>query len=326
MAYYTTLFIENNILDASNIYKTPATLRQIQQGELIMRDYSIYIPRFKAFLAGQSKSNFTVKQYSLDCAQFVKFMKEQKYEIISVEVIEAYRQWLQLHYTSIQSVNRKLASLKSFIHFLQAREVIPLFADDLFSPLPFEKKELQTLSARQIRQALHVWLTSYETAEQKDISWMALRNYTIMRVIAEFGIKSSEIVRMKWSHVHNDFIRILTKRSYRDLPLQPALLDVLQFYKEETLKQLPIGQEVDYIWLGLGNKLGEPITVKTIERLFSYVSQQVGFSVTTTNVRYTAIKQDMDNTLQDIEDLYEKYGYARKGVLQERAARMEKPK
>lgn len=290
-----------------------------------MTDYSIYVPRFKAFLASQSKSDFTVKQYSLDCAQFINYLKEQQMEIISAQVIETYRQWLQQHYTSIQSVNRKLASLKSFIHFLQAREVIPILADELFSPMPFEKKELQTLSAWQIRQALHVWLTSYETAEQEEITWMALRNYTIMRVIAELGIKSSEVVRMKWSHLHNDFIRILTKRSYRDLPLQPALLDVFQFYREETLKRFPVAQEVDYIWLGLGNKLGEPITVKTIERLFSYVSQQVAFSVTTTNVRYTAIRQDMGNAQQDIEDLYEKYGYARKGVLQERAARMEKP-
>ncbi|WP_107839765.1 tyrosine-type recombinase/integrase [Metasolibacillus meyeri] len=289
-----------------------------------MTDYSIYVARFKAFLVSQSKSNYTVKQYSLDSAQFVKFMKEQNCEMLMVETIQAYKEWLQQHYSSIQSVNRKLASLKSFIHFLQAREVIPLLPDDLFSPIAIEKNELKTLSIGQMRQALHIWLISYEAAEEQDIRWMALRNYTIMRVIAELGIKSSEVVRMKWSHVHQDVIRILSKRSYRDLPLPQALLDVLQFYKEETMKQFTVAQEVDDIWLGLGNKQGEPITVKTIERLFSYVSQQVGFSVTTTNVRYTAIQQDLDKELHATEDLYEKYGYARKGVLQERATRMEK--
>ncbi|WP_042475704.1 tyrosine-type recombinase/integrase [Bacillus ndiopicus] len=290
-----------------------------------MTDYSIYVAHFKAFLAGQSKSDYTVKQYSLDSAQFVKYVQEQQHEEITAEVIQAYRQWLQLHHTSIQSVNRKLASLKKFIHFLQARDIVPMLADELFSPIPLEKKELPILSAMQMRQALHVWLTSYETAEQEEIRWMALRNYTIMHVIATLGLKSSEVVRMKWSHIHSDFIRILSKRSYRDLPIKQALLDVLQFYKDETIKQFPIAKEVDEIWLGLGNKLGEQITVKTVERLFAYVSQQVGFSVTTTNVRYTVIQKDIDNEQQQtVEDLYEKYGYARKGVLQERATRMEK--
>lgn len=290
-----------------------------------MTDYSIYVKRFQAALISQSKSNYTVKQYSLDSAQFVNFMKEQQYEILTVEVVQAYRQWLLEHYSSLQSVNRKLASLKSFVHFLQARDVIPTLADDLFSPIPFEKKELQTLSPFQMRKALHVWLISYETAEEDEIRWMALRNYTIMRVIATLGIKSSEVVRMKWSHIHEGFVRILSKRSYRDLPLPQALLDVLQFYKEETSKRFAIAQDVDYIWLGLGNKQGDPITIKTIERLFAYVSQQVGFAVTTTNMRYTAIQQDMKKEQQELEDLYEKYGYARKGVLQERATRMEKP-
>ncbi|MEO4055192.1 site-specific integrase [Solibacillus sp. CAU 1738] len=289
-----------------------------------MNNLTVYVEHFKTFLDGQSKSAHTIKQYSLDSAQFIQFVKKNKLESITAESIEQYKIQLQENYSSITTINRKLASLKSFVHFLQSRNIMKPVDDQLFLPLENSKNELNVLTNKQIRQALQIWFTVYETVDEVEVQWMALRNYTIMRIISELGIKPSEVVRMKWSHINSESIRIISKQSYRDLPVSKELLRWLDLYKLSTEEVLPIAQQIDYIWLGLGNKQGEPISVKTIERLFKHVSIMVGYKVTCTNVRYFAIQEDMqkqDNT--DLDLLFEKYGYARKSVLKERALRME---
>lgn len=285
--------------------------------------FSHYLAHYKAYLQSLSKSAYTVKQYTLDNQQFIQFLNEHHMEAITPEAIVKYKQILTENY-STQSVNRKLASLKSFLYFLQDRDVIDVVDVSILQPYTIEKKELAILSEHEVRQVLHVWLQSYETAKKEEIRWMALRNYTIMRVIATLGLKSSEVVRMKWQHIADEDIRILNRKTFRIVPLPERLREILSFYQEETQRQFAIAHEVDFMWLGLGNKEGEPITVKTIERLLAYASEQVGFLVTTTNLRYTALQRDLATDNEPIEDLFEKYGYARKGVLQERTARIKR--
>lgn len=287
-----------------------------------MKNFITYVDHFKAYLETQSKSEHTIKQYGLDSAQFIHFVIENKFDMITEEVIKKYKVQLQENYTTVTTINRKLASLQSFIKFLQTRNLMKPVDKQLFLPFEKESKELPLLSPNQIKQALEVWKIAYETTNDQEVQWMALRNYIIMRLIAELGIKPSEVVRMKWSHILNEhIIRIITKKDFRDLPISNDMLILLEIYKNKTLELFPSSIENEFIWLGLGNRHGEPITVKTIERLFLHVSKTVGFKVTCTNVRYFAIQGDLLKT-DDVDLLVDKYGYARKSVLTERISRM----
>ena len=286
-----------------------------------MKSFITYVNYFKAYLATQSKSAHTIKQYGLDSSQFIRFVKENKYDMITEEVIKKYKVLLQDNYTSIPTINRKLASLKSFIKFLQHRNLMKAVDEQLFLPFEKENKELHLLSPKQIKQALEVWNSAYETTNDQEVQWMALRNFLIMRLIAGLGIKPSEVVRMKWSHILDEQVRILTKKHFRDLSISSDMLNMLEIFKQKTLELFPTPFAKDFIWLGLGNKHGEPITVKTIERLFLHVSKTVGFKVTCTNVRYFAIQDDLQTT-DDVDLLVDKFGYARKSVLTERISRM----
>lgn len=286
-----------------------------------MKNFKVYIAHYKAYLATQSKSAHTIKQYGLDCTQFIKFIIEHQYDEITNDTIIKYKVQLQENYKSITTVNRKLASLKSFVKFLYARNVMKPLDEQLFLPLEKEKKELELLNTKQVNEALQVWFTAYETTNDPEVKWMALRNYLIMRLIAELGIKPSELIRMKWSQIHAEHVRIIAKKDFRDLPVCNELITMLELYKVATTNLFPILFENEFVWLGLGNKQGEPITVKTIERIFLHVSKTVGYKVTCTNVRYFAIQDDLKKT-EDVELLVDKFGYARKSVLTERISRM----
>lgn len=286
-----------------------------------MNNIIVYVNHYKAYLTSQSKSAHTIKQYGLDSSQFIQFVLENKYELITEEVINNYKIQLQEIYTSITTINRKLASLKSFIKFLHSRNIMKAVDEAIFLPFEKEKKDLNLLSPKQIKQALQVWNITYETTDDQEMQWMALRNYLIMHLIAELGIKPSEVIRMKWSHIDKEHIRIITKKDFRDLPMSLNILKLLEIFKNKTVEFFPLSLEKEFIWLGLGNKHGEPITVKTIERLFLHVSKAVGYKVTCTNVRYFAIQDDLQKT-DDVDLLVDKYGYARKSVLTERISRM----
>ncbi|MEG0472028.1 MAG: recombinase XerD [Solibacillus sp.] len=288
-----------------------------------MEHITPYVKAFEAYLRSVNKSPYTVKQYTLDAKQFAEIVAMQT----SIEdALQIYEETITKQYQSVNSINRKYASTRHFLSFLQLRDVIKNYSPKYLQPLNKEQNLIKTLAPQQAKKALAVWFQMYEKAKNEEDAWLALRNATIVAVIAELGIKSAEVARMEWKHFHEDFQQwtVIAAKKSRKLTLSNALLKQLLFYKEETLKWLPLASDVSVVWLGLGNKKGESITVKTIERIFFTISQQVGFKVTTTNLRYRAIQNELAD-FHEATELYEQFGYARKGVFTERQQRITKP-
>ncbi|MEK4229541.1 tyrosine-type recombinase/integrase [Solibacillus sp. FSL H8-0538] len=289
-----------------------------------MTDFAELVEHFRVHLMNINKSSHTIKQYTIDCQQFVKYTEQQTYDLFQtpVETVTAYRAHLMATFNAKTSVNRKIASLRSFLQFLQLRGHHVSIPETLLLPVKTDKSQLQLLTEQQLKEALQVWNRIYEHAQEEEIRWIALRNSAIVQTVSQLGLKPAEVVRMKWKHIEHTQIRIKSSRSHRLLPLPSMLKDLLHQYKKETMAFLPAAEFTDFMWLGVGNKQGEPISVKTIERVFKYISEQLGVKVTCTNVRYTLI--DRENVAESDEDfeLYKRLGYARKGVLKERQDRM----
>lgn len=287
---------------------------------MTLEHVSIYVKAYEAYLRSVNKSSYTVKQYTLDAQQFANIVEEQT---AIEQALQIYEETITTHYQTVNSINRKYASTRHFLSFLQLRDVIKNYPLTFLQPLKKEQHPLKTLAPQQAKKAVAVWFQKIEQAKTEEDAWLALRNATIVTVIAELGIKSAEVVRMQWKHLHEETQQwtVIAAKKSRKLPLSSGLLKQLLYYKEETRAFLPIAKEVPVVWLGLGNKKGEPITVKTIERIFFTISEQVGFKVTTTNLRYRAIQNELAD-LQEKVELYEQFGYARKGVFTERQHRM----
>ena len=129
---------------------------------------------------------------------------------------------------------------------------------------------------------------------------------------------------MQWKHwdKEKNALVILSLKKFRTLNITPKLAQLLERYKEETHQFLPNSKDTPYVWLGIGNKQGEPITVKTIERIFLAMSQKLNFKITATNLRYYVILLKSQQT-EEMDELVEQFGYARKGVLTERQQRFK---
>ena len=168
------------------------------------------------------------------------------------------------------------------------------------------------------------WMHQYEIAQTEEHQWLALRNADIIFVIAELGIKPAELVKMEWKHWNEDTneLVILSMKKFRTLNISLKLSQLLERYKEETRQFLSNSEHSPFVWLGIGNKKGEPITVKTIERIFLVMSQKLHYKVTATNLRYYVIQLKSQQT-EALDELVEQFGYARKGVLTERQQRFK---
>ena len=285
-----------------------------------MHKYETAVGAFGVYLQSMNKSEHTVKQYALDAKQFVKMLqKDQKIN----DVLQEYVDVIKTQYPSANTINRKLASIRHFLSFLQLRAEIETFNLDLLQPVKKEATVLQTLHNEQSQNAINVWLHCYNIAQTDENQWLALRNYTIICVIAELGLKPAEVVRMEWSHINLEKLqlKVFSKKKARVLKLSKSLVEQLQQYQQHTIMYIPSSVAVQKMWLGVGNKQGEAITVKTIERMFQFISRTVDFKVTATNLRYSAIQHELAGDV-DENELYKQFGYARKGVLKERQQRM----
>lgn len=283
-----------------------------------------YTEAFRAFLIGLNKSQHTIKQYVNDAKQFEKFLDEESYRESFSEGLKAYIHHLHTKYTTANSINRKLAALRSYLEFLYSRKYIKVYDETLLASVAKQHPKLVALTDKELRSVLNCWHQMYSIAETDENAWLAMRNLAITYTIAMLGIKPAELVKMKWSHINEKemTINIMERLSYRTLEMPSDLLSILLQYKKETEIFFSQLEEIDEMWLGVGNKLGEPITVKTVERIFLQLSKLLDFKVTCTNLRYTVIEMYMKQ--QEDDDLFAKFGYARKGVLIERHKRLLK--
>ncbi|HWK23207.1 MAG TPA: site-specific integrase [Ureibacillus sp.] len=278
--------------------------------------------KYKTYLEALKKSPHTVKQYCIDTQQFITFMKEAHFTFGDSikKVIISYNEYLQERFSSISSINRKRASLHHFLNFLLLREIIREIPESLLKPLKLETKQLQILSTNQVKSVLNFWFEAYQSTEDVEYKWLALRNFCLVNMIFELGVKPYEIIALKWRQIKGNEISISQK--HRKLSLSDSLCKWLDLYQYETENIFPTNHE--FVWLGLGNKQNDPITVKTIERIFQSISKGLGFKVTATTLRYTCIHTEYKQIYDEqLTDLYTKYGYSRKSVLLERVRRFK---
>lgn len=286
-----------------------------------MLDVSAHVKAFEAYLKSLNRSVHTVKQYTIDANQFASITKNSA---DLNEALQRYTSEIQETYASVNSINRKYAAIRQFLGFLQTRGVIGVYDSLLLQKLAKEQTALNVLTTKQLKQALHFWPHQFDIALNEEHAWLALRNTAITYTIAELAIKPAELIRMQWKHVDEETneLTVISSKSYRILLLSKELFALLQRYKEHTHAFMPLTEHSPFVWLGVGNKLGEPISVKTIERIFKAMSEQLGIKVTATNLRYQAILKEMNES--EDEQLFRQFGYARKWVLDERGQRFPK--
>lgn len=219
-------------------------------------------------------SQHTVNAYGNDLLFFQEFLKsnfdQERLEEVNYSMIRSWIVSMVDEGISNSSVNRKIASLKSFYKFLlkiKQIEVSPLLKHkSLKTPkkiqIPFSEKELdQVLN--------HI---------QYPDGFDGIRDKLIIDLFYTTGIRRTELINLKMQNIDlsKNTLKVLGKRNKeRILPILPIISKQINLYLSERA-QIEQVKDKDYFFLMLkGVKLNDSFVYRLINYYFSNVSEKV---------------------------------------------------
>ncbi len=220
-------------------------------------------------------SAHTIKSYSTDLKQFSLFLEEQTNSLSYTQVNPGIiRLWLvELSEKSIEnrSINRKLASLRTFYKFLLQKGLI-------------QENPLLPIRTIKTRKKLPQFLRESEMAEIKlvdegDQNFESLRDQLILFLLYGTGMRLAELISLQKSHINllQATLRVLGKRNKeRIIPIPAFLLQLIKKYLQVCPFESPYlivdnkGKEVYPMFVQrlVKKQLGE---ISTLEKLSPHV-------------------------------------------------------
>ena len=219
-------------------------------------------------------SPHTVNGYLNDIGFFEKFIKQEFNQENLLEVnYSQIRSWIVTlvdDEISNTSINRKIASLKSFYKFLlktKQIEASPLLKHKaLKTPkniqIPFSEKELDAVLH-------HI---------QFPDGYEGVRDKLIIDLFYTTGIRRTELIHLKVSNVNSssNTLKVLGKRNKeRILPILPIISQQINLYFSERANLEQIKDKDFFFLTKKGGKMNDSLVYRLINNYFSNVSEKV---------------------------------------------------
>lgn len=213
---------------------------------IVLQDYLHYISGV------QNRSMLTAKEYQYDLVTFLKFMRLRKdrlpvafgnVDISDVDIpflqsitLPDLHAFLSFSKTAAAARFRKIAAIRSFYRYLVV--TMQYFDDNPTERLEYPKLEQRLpihLTLQEVHHLLSVLLSD-------DRTFMRVRDYAIIMIFLNCGLRLSELVSLNLNHIRDDdTMRVIGKgNKERVLFLNPATRSAIDLY----LLQRPSGDDV----------------------------------------------------------------------------------
>ena len=234
------------------------------------------IDRYEAYLKNERKmSANTVQAYIRDIRHFAEFVSGRGVADVSdasnAEVV-AYLMNLKTAGRSQSTVNRKLASIRTFFEFLQRDGLVNANpADEIKSP-KIEKKEIEFLSIEEIER-----LMSLPDQTQK-----GQRDRAILELLYATGIRASELIKMKSGDVNlrMGFIKCDGEHSKaRIIPMGRLCRKAMEDYILDVRDKMLRGKETEALFV---NYMGEAMTRQGLWKIMKEYGELAALKISLT--------------------------------------------
>ena len=213
-------------------------------------------------------SDHTITAYENDLAQLQDFaaaeLDEDNIQALSFRDLRAWIFYLSENEFSNKSINRKIATLKSFYKFLLLREAITSNPTDRLQPLKLEKRLPVFLK----EQEMVTLLDNYQWIDDEDFS--SSRNKLILELLYGTGIRLSELINLQLKDVsfYSNSIKVLGKRNKeRLIPLNENLTKTIKNYLSYR-DQLDKVVDADFLLLSDSGKKTYPMLIQRVVKKY----------------------------------------------------------
>lgn len=217
-------------------------------------------------------STHTIDAYATDLNQFFEFLEDRSglsAKQINKTVLRSFLGYLKNNGTSANSINRKIASLRSFFKYLKLQGIIKQNPVAHIFSLKTEQKLPPNISFQQILSVLEL---------PDDSTFIGSRDRTMLEILYSTGIRLSELANLELHDI--DFSSALVKvrgkgSKERIVPIGQAAMDSLHTYLTYRKALLEM-KKSDSRHLFL-NKFGSKLSNRKIhDRIKKYLMQIVG--------------------------------------------------
>ena len=232
--------------------------------------------QFEAYLKNEKKmSANTVQAYVRDVRHFDDFVKSRGLmdvsEASNAEVV-AFLMNLKTAGRSRSTVNRKLASIRTFFDYLQkSGSVSDNPTGDIKSP-KIEKREIEFLSIEEIERLLSL----------PDDTHKGIRDRAILELLYATGIRATELIQMKTADVNlrMGFVKCDgTHSKARIIPMGRLCRKAMEDYMLDVREKMLRGKESDVLFV---NYIGEPLTRQGLWKVMKEYGEAAGLNISLT--------------------------------------------
>ncbi|MCY7861605.1 tyrosine-type recombinase/integrase [Bacillus haynesii] len=177
---------------------------------------------------------FTIRYYQNEIQAFLNQLEEQgidtnqlkPYNVTEEHIQENVIRYMRIYKgTKIVSINTRLRGLRSFFNFLHKKKHIPKNPMENITLLKDRKHVIPTFSKEQLNTLFN----------QPDLTtFTGVRDYTIMMVFLETGIRVNELAGLSLSDIQweDSLLRIRNAKTYRErlVPIQSEMKKQLKKY------------------------------------------------------------------------------------------------
>jgi len=273
-----------------------------------MKDYGAEVAAFLESLEkGGRYSDNSIAGYRRDLMRYAEFLKKQKFpEVASAPgnkiLLRSYLGMLADKKIGNRSIARFLSALATFQKYLADKKVPQTYFFEI-PKIKYTRKLASFLAPKDVAAVLT------PPTGDKINRFQVFRDLTILEFLYSSGMRRAELAAITMDAIDFDrsLVTVLGKGDKeRTVPLgQPALESCRNYLYERQKKLDQLGLESQKLFI---NRRGEPLTVRSVNRIVHKYGLKAGIKVTPHMLRHSFATHLLDNGA-DIRAIQEMLGH-----------------
>ena len=210
------------------------------------------IQKFIKYLHKTRKASAnTEMSYRRDLEKLYRFLNGEPgitaWENVTTTNLNSYMLYMEEQKYASSSISRSVASIRSFFHYLDKRNLIPDNPADELKPPKVEKKLPDILSVYEVDLLLDQ--PNRETSK-------GLRDRAMLELLYATGIRVSELISLRLNDVNlkMNYISCAERAKERAVPFGSAAREALTEYLEKARNTFPMAQESDILFTNVSGR------------------------------------------------------------------------